>query len=45
MSNYALIKGDKVMNIIAWDGPEVSPLELEKDITAVEITSDVVAGI
>ncbi len=32
MANYALIYSGKVVNTIAWDGPEESPMEFEEGL-------------
>ncbi|WP_223817288.1 MULTISPECIES: tail fiber assembly protein [unclassified Pantoea] len=37
MGKYALIKAGKVVNLIVWDGPDASPMEFEKGISAVEV--------
>jgi hypothetical protein len=45
MSNYALIKGGKVINMIVWDSPDSSPIDFDKGVTAVEVTESMSAGI
>lgn len=37
MGKYALIKAGTVVNLIVWDGPDASPMEFEKGISAVEV--------
>lgn len=45
MSNYALIKGGKVINMIVWDSPDSSPIDFDKGVTAVEVIESISAGI
>lgn len=45
MGNYALIENGVVKNIIAWDGPDVSPVDFGEGVTAVEYSDENLAGI
>jgi len=38
MGSYALISDGKVINTIAWNGPEVDPVDFGDGITYVELT-------
>lgn len=44
MGTYALVESGKVINTIIWDGPEESPMEFDKGVTAIEINEGVFAG-